>query len=140
MKSINPLPPPTGGSSGYAGLGRFLQQFVPRGLPFLIILVVLLLVFLYATCTQYIEPDQFAVKQVDVSMPLITGAAGIHSNIYESGIRWRMPGCEKFLILPKSVRAITLHSQGKSKEDGTKYVRYEDAAHIQTSDGFFINL
>ena len=40
----------------------------------------------------------------------------------------------------KSVRAITLHSQGKMKEDGGKFVRYEDAAHIQTSDGFFINL
>src|SRR3954464_6304225 len=140
MKTIDPMPPSAGGSANAAGLGGLLRQLAPRGLSFLIVLVVLLLGFLYATCTQYIEPDQFAVKQVDVPMPLVTGVSGIHSNIYESGIQWRLPGSEKFLVFPKSVRAITLHSQGKMKEDGGKFVRYEDAAHIQTSDGFFINL
>jgi len=109
-------------------------------LSLLIVLVLLFFALLYATCTQYIEPDQFAVKQVDVPVPLFTGAAGIHTNIYQTGIQWRLPGCEKFLIFPKSVRAITLHSQGKSKEEGARFVRYEEAAHIQTSDGFFITL
>src|SRR4051812_4657001 len=140
MKPFNPMPPPAGGSGGQAGFGRLLEQLAPRGLSFLIVLVFLLVGFLYATCTQYIEPDQFAVKQVDVPVPLITGVAGIHTNIYHTGIQWRLPGCEKFLIFPRSVRAITMHAQGKIKEDGAKYVRYEDAAHIQTSDGFFINL
>jgi len=112
----------------------------PTGLPLLVVLVLLLFLFLYAICTQYIQPDQFAVKQVDVPVPLITGAAGIHSNIYDTGIQWRLPGCEKFLIFPKSVRAVTLHAKGKNQEEAEKFVRYEDAAHIQTSDGFFINL
>jgi regulator of protease activity HflC (stomatin/prohibitin superfamily) len=104
------------------------------------VLVLLLLVVLYALCTQYIEPDEFAVKQVDVPVPLFTGAAGIHTNIYDTGIHWRLPGCEKFLIFPKSVRAVTLHAKGKVEESVERFVRYEDAAHIQTSDGFFINL
>ncbi len=139
MKPITPMPSP-GGSTGGPSFRGLLRQLAPTGLSLLIVLLFLLLVFLYATCTQYIEPDQIAVKQVDVPVPLITGVAGIHTNIYETGIQWRLPGCEKFLVFPKSVRAITLSSKGKSKEDGDRFVRYEDAAHIQTSDGFFINL
>jgi len=106
----------------------------------LLLLCFLLLAFVYALCTQYIQPDQFAVKQVDVPVPLLTGAAGIHSNVYQTGIQWRLPGCEKFLIFPKSLRAVTLHSKDKIQEATDDFVRYEDAAHIQTSDGFFINL
>ena len=134
------MPPSSSGSPGGSSFGRLLRQIAPRGLSLLIVLVLLFFALLYATCTQYIEPDQFAVKQVDVPVPLFTGAAGIHTNIYQTGIQWRLPGCEKFLIFPKSVRAITLHSQGKSKEEGARFVRYEEAAHIQTSDGFFITL
>jgi regulator of protease activity HflC (stomatin/prohibitin superfamily) len=122
------------------GLGNALRRVAPTGLPLLIVLLFALLALIYVTCTQYIEPDEFAVKQVDVPVPLLTGAAGIHTNIYSTGIHWRIPGCEKFIIFPKSVRAVTLHIKGKSPESAQRYVRYEDAAHIQTSDGFFINL
>src|SRR5436190_1287150 len=140
MKSIIPMPSGSGGPPRGSSLGGVLRQLAPTGLSLLIVLFLLLLVLIYATCTQYIEPDQFAVKQVDVPMPLITGAAGIHTNVYETGIQWRLPGSEKFLIFPKSVRAITLHSKGKLPEEGGRFVHYEDAAHIQTSDGFFISL
>jgi regulator of protease activity HflC (stomatin/prohibitin superfamily) len=117
------------------------RQLAPTGLPLLILLGLAILAVMYATCTQYIRPDEFAVKQVDVPIPLLTGRAGIHTNVYGTGIHWRVPACEKFLIFPKNVRVVTLHSQGgKSSEDPEAFVRYEEAAHIQTSDGFFINL
>lgn len=122
------------------GLGQTLRHLAPTGLSLLVFLIFLLLLFLYGICTQYIEPDQFAVKQVDVPVPLLTGVAGIHTNIYDTGIQWRLPGCEKFLVFPKSIRAVTLHSKGKSNETPERFVRFEEAAHIQTSDGFFINL
>jgi len=134
----SPRPGPS--NSRIAGLGQIFRQMAPTGLSLLLLLVFLLLLFLYSICTQYIQPDQFAVKQVDVVVPLLTGAAGIHSNIYSTGIQWRLPGCEKFLIFPKSVRAVTLHAKGKGNETPERFVRFEDAAHIQTSDGFFINL
>ena len=123
-----------------AWLGQLIRQAAPKGLGLLVFLILAFLALLYATCTKYIGPDEFAVKQVDVSVPLITGAAGIHTNIYDTGIQWCLVGCEKFLIFPKSVRVVTLHTKGKAKEDTERFVRYEDAAHIQTSDGFFINL
>jgi regulator of protease activity HflC (stomatin/prohibitin superfamily) len=121
-------------------LGRFLREMAPTGLPLLLVLLLLFVGVLYALCTQYIEPDEFAVKQVDVPVPLLTGVAGIHTNIYDTGIHWRLPGCEKFLVFPKSVRAVTLHAKGRVEESIERFVRYEDAAHIQTSDGFSINL
>ncbi|MFO1501962.1 MAG: SPFH domain-containing protein [Verrucomicrobiota bacterium] len=121
-------------------LGSLLRHVAPTGLPLLVVLGLALLSFLYATCTQYIQPDEFAVKQVDVPVPLLTGHAGIHTNTYGTGVRWRTPGCEKFLVFPKNIRAVTLHTRGKSEEETERFVRYEDAAHIQTSDGFFINL
>jgi regulator of protease activity HflC (stomatin/prohibitin superfamily) len=109
-------------------------------LPLLLVLLLFFLTILYALCTQYIEPDQFAVKQVDVPVPMLTGTAGIHTNIFETGIHWRVPGCEKFLVFPRSVRAVTLHAHNNRDETPERFVRFEDAAHIQTSDGFFINL
>jgi len=121
-------------------MGNLFGKFALRGLPLLLALVLVLLVVAYNFCTYYIEPDQFAVKQVDVPMPLVTGSAGIHTNIYDTGIRWRVPGCEKFIVFPKNIRAVTLHTKSRSEGDIEKFVRYEDAAHIQTSDGFFINL
>jgi regulator of protease activity HflC (stomatin/prohibitin superfamily) len=129
-----------GGNSRGTAVGGLLRQMAPTGLSLLILLLFLLVSFLYATCTQYIHPDQFAVKQVDVPVPLLTGTAGVHSNIYDTGVHWIIPGCEKFLLFPKSVRAVTLHSRGKDTETDEQFVRFEDAAHIQTSDGFFINL
>jgi len=136
---------PGGGGQRMPGMGDTLRQIAPTGLSLLVVLIFLLLAFLYATCTQYVHPDQFAVKQVDVPVPLLTGASGIHSNIYDTGIHWLMPGSEKFLVFPKSIRAVTLHAKAKGTDDlesltRSDFVRYEDAAHIQTSDGFFINL
>lgn len=130
----------SGPDPGRRGLGGLLKQLAPTGLTLLIVLGLVLVAIAYAFCTQYIEPDQFAVKQVDVPVPLFTGAAGIHSNIYQTGIQWRLPGCEKFITFPKSVRAVTLRTKGKSEDESSKFVHYEDAAHIQTSDGFFITL
>ncbi len=123
-----------------AALAQLLRRLAPTGLPLLILLVLIFLGLLYMFCTQYIEPDEFAVKQVDVPVPLFTGAAGIHTNAYSTGIHWRIPGCEKFIVFPKSIRAVTMHTKGKNQEQPERFVRYEDAAHIQTSDGFFINL
>lgn len=129
-----------GGGYDGAQIKANLGQLLPAGLPLLIILVLAFIAVLYATCTQYIKPDEFAVKQVDVPVPLLTGAAGIHTNIYGTGIHWLVPGCEKFLVFPKSLRAVTLSARTKESGESTQFVRFGDAAHIQTSDGFFINL
>jgi len=123
-----------------ASLGPLLRKLAPTGLPLLVVMLFLLLALLYSTCTQYIPPDEFAVKQVDVPIPLLTGAAGIHTNVYQTGIHWLVPGCEKFLRFPKNVRTVTLKTGEAGGGGVEQFARIEEAAHIQTSDGFFINL
>ena len=123
-----------------ASLGPILRKLAPTGLPLLLVMLFLLLALLYSTCTQYIQPDEFAVKQVDVPIPLLTGAAGIHTNVYQTGIHWLVPGCEKFLRFPKNVRTVTLRTVEGGGGEIEQFARIEEAAHIQTSDGFFINL
>ena len=121
--------------------GRAVHFLRPQSLLSVFFLCALTLLLLcYATCTTYVKPDEFAVRQVDVAVPLLTGATGIHSNIYDTGIHWAIPGCEKYIRFPKSVRVVTMHSSKRTEEPVGKAVRYEDAAHIQTSDGFFIDL
>lgn len=124
-------------------LGRGLGQLfkLSSGLvPICILLGMLFLIFAYNTCTQYVKPDEFAIKQVDVPVPLLTGERGLHTNIYQTGIQWLVPGCEKLLVFPKNLRVVTMHATEKSTEEHEQFVRFEEAAHIQTSDGFFINL
>lgn len=143
MKSTTSNQSSSGGGQGAwrpPGLVQTLRTLAPTGLPLLVLLIIFLLLVLYGICSQYVRPDQFAVKQVDVPVPLLTGAAGIHTNIYGTGVHWLTPGCEKFLVFPKSIRAVTLHSKERTGEEAERFVRFEDAAHIQTSDGFFINL
>jgi regulator of protease activity HflC (stomatin/prohibitin superfamily) len=140
--------PPFGDFSSAAGraaartasVGPLLRKLAPTGLPLLLVMLFLLLALLYATCTQYIQPDEFAVKQVDVPIPLLTGVAGIHTNVYHTGIHWLVPGCEKFLRFPKNVRTVTMRASERASADVEQFARIEEAAHIQTSDGFFINL
>ncbi len=122
-------------------VGGFFSLLRPQGVVSgLVILGVGCFIISYGICASYIRPDEFAVKQVDVNLPLLTGPQGIQTNIYQAGTYWLIPGCEKFLVFPKSVRVVTLHSKERREGTPEKYVRYEEAAHIQTSDGFFINL
>src|SRR5215510_2089010 len=82
--------------------GGLIRQLAPTGLTLLVVLGLVFVAIAYAFCTQYIQPDEFAVKQVDVPVPLFTGAAGIHTNVYHTGIQWRLPGSEKFILFPRS--------------------------------------
>jgi regulator of protease activity HflC (stomatin/prohibitin superfamily) len=125
----------------WSKLWEVVLLFRPQAvLPLMIILGGGVFLVLYGLCTRSINPDEFAVRQVDVSLPLLTGPSGIHSNIYQTGTYWLIPGCEKFIHFPRSVRAVTFHARGTTTDARERFVRFEEAAHIQTSDGFFINL
>ena len=99
-----------------------------------------MLLVLYATCTKYVKPNEFGIMQVDVSPAGMLGKQGIHSNLYEAGIHFQVPGLQKIHIFPKELLVLTLKSDEASPEANTKSVRYSNPAHIQTSDGFFIDL
>ena len=130
-------------ASGLLGLINQLRNtFLGGGGSLLLIagVVAFLLLLLYATCTKYVKPNEFGIMQVDVSPAGMLGKQGIHSNLYEAGIHFQVPGLQKIHIFPKELLVLTLKSDEASPEANTKSVRYSNPAHIQTSDGFFIDL
>jgi regulator of protease activity HflC (stomatin/prohibitin superfamily) len=93
----------------------------------------------YNTCTTYVKPDQFGVRQVDVNLLGMLGAPGIHSNVVQAGIRRRIPGFETIQVFPRTVQVITFKKGGPT-DSGSKYIPHAPEAKIQTSDGNWVDV
>ncbi len=119
-----------------------------RGSRLSIPVFVLLLVAIYfGTCTTYVGPGEFAAKQVLYSPLGLLGPMGTHNQIYGTGIHHQFPTLEKILIFPKTVQVLTMRnlepgSKGAESDTATdeEFTRITKAAHIQTSDGFYVDL
>jgi regulator of protease activity HflC (stomatin/prohibitin superfamily) len=111
-------------------------------------LLALVLVALYfGICTTYVGPGEFAAKQVLYSPLGLLGPMGTHPQIYDTGIHHQFPTLEKLLTFPKTVQVLTMRSlehNTKGAESGSAtdelFTRLAKAAHIQTSDGFYVDL
>ncbi len=115
----------------------------------LIVLGVILLVGLYyVTCTKYVGPGELGVKQVFYSPLGLFGKVGTHDEVYETGIHHQIPSVEQIHILPRTVQVLTMRDNPDASQKVTEqisiqeaaYSRIVKAAHIQTSDGFYVNL
>lgn len=138
--------PPSSDSPG-KGLGERLQDWVRGGFsrPTLFTGIVTLVVvgtaFVYLTCTKYVRPDEWGVMQVDVGMGGMFGPRGIHTNLYGPGLHWQIPSFQKIHTFPRCVQVLTLKAQLSEQNDYTsKFTRETGPVHIQTSDGFYIDL
>ncbi len=94
----------------------------------------------YALCTKYVRPNEYGIMQVDVPLMGMFGKKGIHENVYETGVYLEVPGCQKIHKFPKDIQVLSLSATEKINDDKKEYTRVIPAAHIQTSDGFFIDL
>jgi regulator of protease activity HflC (stomatin/prohibitin superfamily) len=109
--------------------------------------LVVLWVF-YLTCTTYIGPGEFGIKQILYSPFGLFGPMGTQAKVYETGIHHQIPTMEKILRFPKTVQVLTMRDNlgGNEKEAESmqdtdeKYTRIVKAAYIQTSDGFFVKM
>ena len=114
----------------------------------LLIAAVVLVTLFFATCTTYVPPGQFAVKQVLYSPGKIFGPMGTQDKIYETGIHHQFPTFEKLLTFPKTLQVLTMRDveqkQGleaeRAGDQDERFTRLAKAAYIQTSDGFFVKL
>ncbi len=116
-------------------------------LSVLVIATVFGLFLFFGTCTTYIGPGEFGVKQVLYSPLGLFGPMGTKDKIYDTGIHHQFPTVERILKFPKTVRVLTLRNTGtNSKEEerlsasDEQFTRLAKAAHIQTSDGFYVDL
>jgi regulator of protease activity HflC (stomatin/prohibitin superfamily) len=109
--------------------------------------LVVLWVF-YLTCTTYIGPGEFGIKQVLYSPFGLFGPMGTQKTVYETGIHHQFPTMEKILRFPKTIQVLTMRDNPDSREKITEtisstdeqFTRIVKAAYIQTSDGFYVKM
>jgi len=109
-----------------SGLGS--PGVITIGLGTLVVLVLIYNLFLV-----YIEPNEYGIKAVKVGFH-----RGVQEQIYPSGLNLVLPfGIHKMHRLPKDIQVLELTNYKRTAAEGA---RVDKAAHIQTSDGFFVDV
>lgn len=113
------------------------NSFVFRNAGLLILIGTLLIIFIYRSCTVYVKPYQFGLKQVNVAL---FKQKGINQKVYDTGLHLMLPfGLEQMHVFPKSRQVLEL-SDTRSQQRGRHRVQSQPATKIQTSDGFFVTV
>ena len=89
--------------------------------------------FTFSQCFVYVKPNQFGIKQVNIGLK-----RGIQERVYAAGYHFLLPfGFEVMHRFPRNVQLLELTN---SRDTAARGSRLERAAHIQTSDGFFVDV
>jgi regulator of protease activity HflC (stomatin/prohibitin superfamily) len=81
----------------------------------------------------YIKPNQYGIKEVKLGVH-----RGIQPEVAKPGWEFVVPGFSRFHVFPSDIQVFDLSSRSEERAqfDGP----IEKAAHIQTSDGFFVDV
>ncbi len=102
-------------------------KHLPKLLPLLVVF------YFLSNCFVYVRPNEYGIKQVNIGLK-----SGIQKNIYQTGYHFLMPfGFEIMHRFPRNFQVFELTDHPSSASRGA---RVEDSAHIQTSDGFFVDV
>ncbi|MFH1460229.1 MAG: SPFH domain-containing protein [Candidatus Omnitrophota bacterium] len=115
------------------------------------------LVFLifFGNCIFYVGPDEFAIKQVNIGLN-----PGIREKVYNTGLHLIAPfGIQRMHRFPKNIQVFEMNDYLEAKAKSIRFnigslqdqsAQYYDkrsksgsmkkSAHIQTSDGFFVDV
>lgn len=107
-----------------------LQRFIPALLAALAIIVALLFL---SNLLVYIGPNEFGIKEVKLGVK-----RGIQQDVYGPGWALAVPGFSRFHLLPRDVQVFDMTKHPEETRDSVR--RTERAAHIQTSDGFYVDV
>ena len=125
------------------GSGSPFGQFL-RGDFFRKVLVPLLIVFvglklLFFLSVTYVHPNEYGIKVVRV--PVIPGLIkrGVHEEVYQTGFYFVLKpfNFEEMYLFPKDLQVLDLTG---AREESAREATVTKAAHIQTSDGFFVDV
>ncbi len=95
--------------------------------------VLVLLAVGYNLFFVYVRPDEFGIKVVRVGLN-----RGVSKEIYHAGLSFVLPfGLQQMHRLPKGIQVLELTNFPQTAADSA---RKDRAAHIQTSDGFFVDV
>ncbi|MDD3626748.1 MAG: SPFH domain-containing protein [bacterium] len=108
-------------SSGSSGCIKFVFIFA---VVFFLLLVFLNMFFVY------VKPYEYGVKEIRLG-----GHRGIQDKVYTAGYHFLIPGIQFMHRFPRNTQLFDLTNYPSKSTH-----RYEKAAHIQTSDGFFVDV
>lgn len=87
----------------------------------------------YSSLLEYVEPNEFGIKVVKIGFN-----RGVQKKAYKTGLHLVLPfGMQQMHKLPRDLQVLELTNTPKS---ASEYARRQSAAHIQTSDGFFVDV
>jgi regulator of protease activity HflC (stomatin/prohibitin superfamily) len=95
--------------------------------------VILLLVIGFNLFFVYVEPDEYGIKVNRVGLN-----RGVQKEVYHAGLSFILPfGLQQMHKIPKGIQVLELTNFPETAADSA---RKDRAAHIQTSDGFFVDV
>ncbi|MFH1876236.1 MAG: SPFH domain-containing protein [Candidatus Omnitrophota bacterium] len=98
-----------------------------------IFLPVVVFLFILNSCFVDVGPNEFGIKQVNIGF-----RPGVQKRVYSTGLHFIMPfGFEYMHRFPRDMQVFELTTSPVTAARGA---RLEKAAHIQTSDGFFVDV
>ena len=99
----------------------------------ILIWIIVAIIILYNFFFVYIKPSEFGIKVVKIGFN-----RGVQKDIYGAGLNFIIPfGFQQMHRLPKDIQVLELTAYPKT---AAEEARQEKAAHIQTSDGFFVDV
>lgn len=94
---------------------------------------IVIVIMCYNLFFVYVEPNEYGIKVVRVGL-----TRGVQKEIYHAGLTFVLPfGLQKMYRLPKGIQVLELTN---FSETAAAIARKDRAAHIQTSDGFFVDV
>ena len=101
--------------------------------PFkLVILIAGLVVLGFNVFFVYVHPNEYGIKVVKIGMN-----RGVQKKAYTAGLHFVVPGLNQLHRLPRDIQVLELTN---SPQTASSMARKDRAAHIQTSDGFFVDV
>jgi regulator of protease activity HflC (stomatin/prohibitin superfamily) len=87
-------------------------------------------------CLTYVGPNEYGIKVVRIP---VLSARGVHEEVYNTGFHvvLRLFDVEEMYLFPKDVQVLDLTGM---REEAAYEAAVTKAAHIQTSDGFFVDI
>ena len=113
---------------------KFPQLNLRRAGALKILIAGVVLVFIgYNLFFVYVRPDEYGIKVARVGIN-----RGVQKKIYQAGLTFVLPfGLQQIYRLPKGIQVLELTN---FPETAAGAARKDRAAHIQTSDGFFVDV
>jgi regulator of protease activity HflC (stomatin/prohibitin superfamily) len=97
--------------------------------------LIVIFLFGYGSCTVYVRPGQYGVKQV-----ILGSGQGINTDIYPPGLHFLTPGAERMHTFPADLQVLEMSDAAAGDHEPTTNLRQVPATKIQTSEGYTVSV